>query len=117
MHFAISTTWGPTDPTRAMLPFLFAASAVQAGDRVTLMLFHDAVHVATEGTAAKLIPFGPPSRFEEVLAHPKAEVLVCKPCAQVHLIADRALDKRAKMAGMNEFHASASRDNARVVCF
>src|SRR5712692_4591274 len=37
MHFAISGTWGPTDPTRAMLPFIFAASAVQAGDRVTLM--------------------------------------------------------------------------------
>jgi hypothetical protein len=26
-----------------MLPFIFAASALQAGDRVTLMLFHDAV--------------------------------------------------------------------------
>ena len=34
MHFAVSTTWGPTDPTRAMLPFIFAASAVQAGDRL-----------------------------------------------------------------------------------
>jgi len=68
MHFAISATWGPTDPTRAALPFIFAASALQAGDTITLMLFHDAVHIATEGTAAKLVPFGPPSRFEEVLA-------------------------------------------------
>jgi tRNA 2-thiouridine synthesizing protein D len=117
MHFAISATWGPTDPTRAALPFVFAASALQAGDTVTLMLFHDAVHIATEGTAAKLVPFGPPPRFEEVLAHPKAEVLVCKPCAQVRHIGDGNLDKRAKMAGMNEFHASASRENARVVCF
>ncbi len=41
MHFAISGSCGPTDPTRTMLPFLFAASAVQAGDRVTLILFHD----------------------------------------------------------------------------
>ena len=41
MHFAISGSCGPTDPTRTMLPFLFAASAVQAGDRVTLTLFHD----------------------------------------------------------------------------
>ena len=40
MHFVISGTWGPTDPTRAMLPFIFAASAVQDGDTVTLMLFH-----------------------------------------------------------------------------
>ena len=117
MHFAISATWGPTDPTRAALPFLFAASALQAGDTITLMLFHDAVHIATEGTAAKLVPFGPPPRFEEVLAHPKAEVLVCKPCALVRHIADSILDKRVKMAGMDEFHASASRDNARVVCF
>ena len=37
MHWVISDSWGPTDPTRAMLPFLFAASAVQAGDNVTLM--------------------------------------------------------------------------------
>ena len=29
MHFAISASWGPTDPTRAMLPFIFAASALQ----------------------------------------------------------------------------------------
>ena len=54
MHFAISTTWGPTDPTRAALPFVFAASALQAGDTVTLMLFHDAVHMATKGTATSL---------------------------------------------------------------
>ena len=35
MHWVISGSFGPTDPTRAMLPFLFAASAVQAGDSVT----------------------------------------------------------------------------------
>jgi hypothetical protein len=29
-----------------MLPFIFAASAVQDGDTVTLMLFHDAVLMA-----------------------------------------------------------------------
>jgi tRNA 2-thiouridine synthesizing protein D len=52
MHFAISSTWGPTDPTRAMLPFIFAASALQAGDRVTLMLFHDAVLLAVAGMGA-----------------------------------------------------------------
>ena len=59
MRFTISATWGPTDPTRAALPFIFAASALQAGDTVTLMLFHAAVHIATEGTAANLVPFGP----------------------------------------------------------
>lgn len=117
MHFAISATWGPTDPTRAALPFIFAASALQAGDSVTLMLFHDAVHVATAGTAAKLVPFGPPQRFEEVVAHANATVLACKPCVDVRQIAETSLDKRIKLAGMNDFHAAAARDNTRVVCF
>ena len=39
MHFVISATIGPTDPTRAELPFIFAASALQAGDKVMIMLF------------------------------------------------------------------------------
>ena len=117
MHFAISATWGPTDPTRAALPFIFAASALQAGDTVTLMLFHDAVHVATKGTAQKLVPVGPPPRFEEVLSHSGAKVLACKPCAEVRTITEADLDKRVTMAGMNEFHAAAARDDARVVCF
>jgi predicted peroxiredoxin len=117
MHFAISATWGPTDPTRASLPFIFAASALQAGDSVTLMLFHDAIHVATKGTAQKLVPVGPPPRFEEVLGHANANVLACKPCAEVRHIAEADLDPRIKMAGMNDFHAAAARDNARVVCF
>ena len=67
MHFAISASWGPTDPTRAMLPFIFAASALQVKDTVTIMLFHDAVHLALKGFAEKVIPIGPPSRFEEVI--------------------------------------------------
>lgn len=117
MHFAISATWGPTDPTRAQLPFIFAASALQAGDSVTLMLFHDAVHMATEGTAAKVVPIGPPQRYEEVVSHANAKVLVCKPCAEVRKIGEAALDKRVAMAGMNEFHAAAAKENARVVSF
>ena len=117
MHFAISSTWGPVDPTRAALPFVFAASALQAGDTITIMLFHDAVHLATEGTATKIVPFGPPQRFEEVISNKNAEVLVCKPCAQVRQISESMLDKRTKMAGMNEFHAAARLDNARILCF
>ena len=117
MHFAISATWGPTDPTRAALPFIFAASALQAGDTVTLMLFHDAVHMATNGTAEKLVPFGPPPRFEEVLAHAGAEVIVCKPCMVVRQLPEDKLDKRLALAGMNEFYAAAAREDARVVCF
>ena len=56
MHFVISATYGPTDPTRAMLPFIFAASAVQSGDQVTLMLFADSVLMAVEGCGARLVP-------------------------------------------------------------
>src|SRR5215471_17686520 len=66
MHWVISGTSGPTDPTRAMLPFLFAASALQAGDRVTLMLFHDAMLMAVEGIGKTLVPVGPPNRYEEI---------------------------------------------------
>ena len=62
MHFVISATYGPTDPTRAMLPFIFAASAVQSGDKVTLMLFADSVLMAVQGAGGKLVPVGPPNR-------------------------------------------------------
>jgi tRNA 2-thiouridine synthesizing protein D len=43
------------------LPFIFAASAVQDGDTITLMLFHDAVLMAMDGAGAKLVPVGPPT--------------------------------------------------------
>lgn len=117
MHFAISTTWGPTDVTRAALPFVFAASALQAGDTVVIMLFHDAVNVALEGSHQKMIPFGPPSRFAEVLAHPGAQVIVCKPCAEIRGIQEHMLVKNAVFGGMNDLHAHASRLDARMVNF
>ena len=58
-----------------MLPFIFAASALQDGDSVTLMLFHDAVLMAVEGAGAKLVPVGLPNRYEEVAAHPRGDAL------------------------------------------
>ena len=81
MHFVISGTYGPTDPTRAMLPFLFATSAVQAGDSVTLMLFHDAVYMAVEGAAAQLVPVGSPNRCAEAVIRPTGTLCGCDPCA------------------------------------
>ena len=83
MHFAISASWGPTDPTRAMLPFIFAASALQAKDKVTLMLFHDAVHLASKGVAKNIVPVGPPQRFEEA-ALLTVGVVCTQWCAAVH---------------------------------
>ena len=117
MHFVISATYGPTDPTRAMLPFIFAASAVQSGDQVTLMLFADSVLMAVEGCGAKLVPVGPPNRYEEVASHDNVTLMVCKPCVEARGLVAAVLDKRIKLAGMNEFHAAAKQPDARVVNF
>ena len=117
MHFVISGTYGPTDPTRAMLPFLFATSAVQAGDSVTLMLFHDAVYMAVEGAGAQLVPVGPPNRYEEAVSHPNVTLWVCKPCADARGLAPPSLDRRAKLGGMNDFHEAAKLPDTRVIAF
>lgn len=117
MHYAISTTWGPTDVTRGALPFLFAASALQAGDTVMIMLFHDSVTIALDGAHQKMIPFGPPSRFAEVMGNPNARIMVCKPCAEARGIAEGMLVKGATFGGMNDFHADASRPDAKVLNF
>jgi tRNA 2-thiouridine synthesizing protein D len=117
MHFAISSTWGATDPTRASLPFIFAASALQSGDSVMIMLFHDAVTISVRGAHAKLVPVGPPPRFAEVFSHANAEILVCKPCAEARGIREDMLAAPCRFGGMNDFHAHASRDSTRIVCF
>jgi tRNA 2-thiouridine synthesizing protein D len=117
MHFAICGTWGPTDPTRAMLPFIFAASALQDGDSVTLMLFHDAVLMAVERAGAKLVPVGPPNRYEEVAAHPKATLWACRPCVDARGLAPSSLDHRIKLGGMNEYHAIAKQLDVKIVSF
>jgi len=115
MHFAISATWGPVDPTRAALAFVFAASALQAGDSVTIMLFHDAVLMAVEGAGAKLVPVGPPNRYEEVASHANVTLWACKPCVEARGLG--TLDKRVKLGGMNEFHAAAKQPDTKVISF
>lgn len=117
MHYAISTTWGPTDTTRASLPFIFAASALQAGDTVMLMLFHDAVGIAVKGASEKMVPFGPPPRFDEVFSHAGAEIIVCKPCADARGITEDMLVPNCRLGGMNDYHAHVSRDNCKPVTF
>jgi tRNA 2-thiouridine synthesizing protein D len=117
MHFVISATYGPTDPTRAMLPFNFAASALQAGDSVTLMLFHDAVLMAIEGAGAKLVPVGPPNRYEEIAGNPKVTLCACRPCVDARGLPVTSFDRRVKLAGMNEFHAAAREPNSKIVGF
>ena len=100
-----------------MLPFVFAASAVQDGDRVTLMLFADAVIAAVEGAGAKLVPVGPPNRYEEIASHPNVTLMACKPCVDARGLSASVLDKRVKLAGMNEFHAATKQPDARVLNF
>jgi tRNA 2-thiouridine synthesizing protein D len=117
MHFVISATYGPTDPTRAVLPFILAATALQDGDKVTLMLFADSVLTAVEGVAARLVPVGPPNKYEDVAANPNATIFVCKPCLEARGIDASALDKRTRLGGMNDFHAAARLPDARVVNF
>ena len=117
MHHVISTTWGPTDTTRASLPFIFAATALEAGDSVMIMLFHDSVSIAVKGSYEKMIPVGPPPAFEEVFAHSNAEIIICKPCAEARGITEDMLVDNCRFGGMKDFHDHASREGANSVTF
>ncbi len=117
MSFVISSTWGPTDPTRAMLPFLLAQSALEDGDQVLIMLFHDAVLMAMAGVGARLVPVGPPNAFEPVMSHSGAKVIACKPCFEVRGLVESALDPRIKLGGMGAFHGAAKQPGARIVAY
>ena len=117
MHYVISTTWGPTDVTRAALPFVFAASVLQAGDTVMMMLFHDAVTIAVDGIHQKMIPFGPPAKFTEVFSNVNAKVLVCMPCAEVRSISEDMLINSASFGGMSDLHQNISRADAKFISF
>jgi sulfur relay (sulfurtransferase) complex TusBCD TusD component (DsrE family) len=117
MHYVIPATWGPTDTTRASLPFIFAASALQAGDTVMIMLFHDAVTIAVHGAHQKMVPVGPPQRFEEVFSNRNARIVVCRPCAEARGISESMLIANCAMGGMNDFHAETSLSDCRVVAF
>jgi len=117
MHFVISATYGPTDPTRAMLPFIFAATALQDGSKATLMLFADSVFTAVDGAAVRLVPVGQPNKYEEVVAHPNATIFVCKPCLEARGLDAASLDKRVKLGGMSDFHSAAKQPDAKVINF
>ncbi|WP_347329951.1 DsrE family protein [Marinimicrobium locisalis] len=117
MHYAISTTWGPTDTTRAAIPFIFAATALEAGDSVTVMLFHDAVSLAVPGVYENVVPCGPPAKFSEVFAHPNADIIVCKPCAEVRSIHAENLREPSRMGGMGEFYQKVAQSDCKAVAF
>jgi len=117
MHYVISTTWGPTDTTRASLPFIFAKTALSEGDTVMIMLFHDSVTIAVAGSHEKMIPVGPPPAFEEVFAHNNAEIIVCKPCAEARGVSESMLVDNCRFGGMKDFYDHLSREDAKAVTF
>ena len=81
------------------------------------MLVADSVFTGVEGAAGKLVPVGPPNKYEEVVAHANATVLVCKPCLEARGLGAAALDKRVTLGGMNDFLAAAKSPDARVINF
>ena len=82
-----------------------------------IMLFHDAVTVAVKDANQKMMPVGPPPRFDDVFAHANAEIIVCKPCAEVRGVTEDALTANCRFGGMNDFHAHVSREDCKAVSF
>ncbi|MDQ2076779.1 DsrE family protein [Marinimicrobium sp. ABcell2] len=117
MHYAISTTWGPSDTTRAAIPFIFAATALEAGDTVTMILFHDAVSIAVPGAHERIVPCGPPAKFKEVFESNNVDVIVCKPCADVRGITEADLPSNCRMGGMGDFYKQVSREDCKPIAF
>src|SRR5262252_5040898 len=87
----------------------------KAETRLPLMLFADSVLVAVQGAGVKLVPVGPPNRYEEVASHPDVTLMACKPCVDVRGLAGATLDRRIKLGGMNDFHAAAKGADARLM--
>ena len=100
-----------------MLPFLFAASAVQVGCSVTWMLFHDTVLMAVDGVGKTLVAVGPPNRYEEIAGHANVTLWACRPRVEARGLAAGSLDHRIKLGGMNDFQAAAKGPEAKVVSF
>lgn len=117
MHLATASTWGPTDPTRATLPFLHARAAREQGDEVTIMLLHDAVLLGVEGVADDIVACGPPALgpiMEELLADSAVTLLVCKPCVTVRRITEGDLRSGVQLATMGDYHRVIREQNAAV---
>jgi tRNA 2-thiouridine synthesizing protein D len=89
----------------------------QDSDRVTLRLFHDAVLMAVDGAGAKLVPVGPPNRYEWVASYQNVIVWACRPRVDACGVALPSLDHRVKLGGMNEFHAAVKQPDSKVVAF
>jgi tRNA 2-thiouridine synthesizing protein D len=117
MHLAIASTWGPTDTTRATLPFLHAKAAREQGDTVTIMLLHDAVLLAVKDMAHDVRACGPPALgpiFDALAADRDVKLLVCQPCLAARRIAESDLHEGARVAAMGDYHRDI-RENDGVI--
>lgn len=117
MHLAIASTYGPTDPTRATIPFLHARAAREQGDGVTIMLLHDAVLLAHGDSAQDIHAFGPPALgpiFEELASDGEVTILVCKPCHTVRRLEESRLHAGARLATMGDYHRAIREHSATV---
>ncbi len=101
----VSTTWGPTDPTRAGLAFAYAMIAKKQGLDVAVFLFHDAVLLARKELYDKIIPIGPPplQQSMEFLLEQDVPIFVCKPCFELRGVSTTDLVKTAELKGMDYF--------------
>lgn len=118
MHLVLQATWGPTDPTRATVPFLHAKAAREQGDRVTMMLFHDAVALALSGVAEHVKACGPPEVapvIEQLGNDNEVALLVCRPCAEVRGYTEHQLARGFRMATIGEFHAAIRENPSETV--
>ncbi len=117
MHIAMASSWGPTDTTRATLPFLHAKAAREQGDGVTLMLVHDAVLLAVKDLAQDIHACGPPALgpiFEELAQDPEVAILVCKPCLEVRRFSGEELHPQTRVATMGDYHHAIRENDATV---
>ncbi len=101
----IHTTWGPTDPTRAGLAFVYAMTAETEGLDVAVFLFHDAVLLANKNMYQKVIPIGPPpvSACIDYLTEQNVKLYVCKPCYELRGMSKDDLIPTAELKGMDFF--------------
>jgi len=109
MHLVVQATWGPSDPTRATVPFLHAKAAREQGDDVTMMLFHDAAALAVPGVAEGVVACGPPAVgpvIEPLQSDKAVSLLVCRPCAEIRGYDETRLRDGFRMATIGEFHAA-----------
>ena len=86
-------------------------------EAATIMLFHDAVLMAIQSAAQKLVPVGPPNRYEEIAANPKVALWACRPCVEARGNNPASLDSRVKLGGMNDFHAALKQPDSKAVSF